>query len=615
MAHRTTLGRPAAAARLASLAAAIVAIAGAANAQEFRTITGENNNLANPTWGKAGSFLLRCSAGAFYGGPTHTWEMGGEGRPNPREVSNIVFSQSDMVFDEGGRSDMVWQWGQFIDHDLALTHATTDDAVHIAVPTGDPIFDPGSQGKSMLPFFRSVSVYEDGMPWREQPGVLTQLVDASMIYGSDDFKALWLRELSGGRLRTTVHAAGVFPPYGDGIVENDPGPAFGPHGGDHTHMFVAGDVRANEQSGLLSMHTLWVREHNRIADLLAAANPSWDDEELYQRARSVVSALVQNITYDEFLPTLLGKDALPPYTGYDPTVNPGLLTEFAASAYRVGHTMLSTEILRLGEDQQPIPQGNLMLRNMFFDPTIVLDNGGIEPILRGLASGNMQKIDTNVIDDVRNMLFGHPSIGGMDLVSLNIQRARDHGLPDYNTVRVAFGLAPKMTFAEITSDPEVQMRLEAAYGDTSNMDLWPGLLAEDHVPGAAVGETLRTILVDQFTRLRDGDRFFYLNPDEPSDLAGTLAALGMTLDDLDATTLGQVIKRNTNIIWLHDYVFRLRLTGDADGNGRVDFLDLNAVLSTFGQNGFGVAGDTNGDGVVDFDDLNNALSGFGASVH
>ena len=274
--------------------------------------------------------------------------------------------------------------------------------------------------------------------------------------------------------------------------------------------------------------------------------------------------------------------------------------------------MLSSEILRLDETQQVIPQGNLLLRNMFFNPSIILDNGGIEPILRGLIGANMQRIDTHVIDDVRNMLFGPPGSGGLDLVSLNIQRGRDHGLPDFNAVRAAFGLPPKASFAEISSDPDVQAGLAAAYGDTSDMDLWPGLMAEDHVPGAAVGETLRAILVDQFTRARDGDRFFYLNPNEPSDLAGTLAALGMTLDDLNATTLGQVIKRNTSIVWLHDYVFRLRLTGDANGNGIVDFTDLNSVLTTFGSNQIGAGGDTNGDGVVDFDDLQNVLTGFGS---
>jgi hypothetical protein len=214
---------------------------------------------------------------------------------------------------------------------------------------------------------------------------------------------------------------------------------------------------------------------------------------------------------------------------------------------------------------------------------------------------------------VRNFLFGPPGAGGFDLASLNIQRGRDHGLPSYNSVRAAFSLPARTEFSQITSDPDVQAGLAAAYGDPSDIDLWAGLLAEDHVPGAAVGETLIAVLGDQFTRTRDGDRFFYLNPDEPSDLAGTLAALGMTIADLDATTLGAVIRRNTDIVWLHDYVFRLRLVGDASGNGVVDFNDLNAVLTSFGTSEVGAAGDTNGDGVVDFTDLSNALTGFGSS--
>ncbi len=595
--------------RFGSIALSLCLFAGAANAQEFRTITGEFNNLANPAWGSAGSMLLRCPAGAFYGGNDHTWEMGGENRVSARMVSNLVFAQPEMVFDDRGLTDMVWQWGQFLDHDLDLTPEGGNETVNITVPAGDPWFDPKNTGAATIHFTRAIYEHTPEMLWREQPNIITHYIDASNVYASDDGKAAWLREGVGGRLKTSAHASGDLLPFGDGIVDNDNGP----FGADPTTMFVAGDIRCNEQSGLAAMHTLWMREHNRLADALAAANPAWSDEEIYQRARSVVSALVQVVTYNEFLPALLGESALPNYSGYDPNVNPTILNEFSASAYRVGHTMLSSEVLRLGEDQQPLPQGNLLLRNMFFDPSVILDNGGIEPILRGLANGNMQRIDTRVVDDVRNMLFGPPGSGGLDLVSLNIQRGRDHGLPDYNTIRTTFGLAPKATFASITSDPDIQLGLEAAYGDTSDIDLWAGLLAEDHVPGAAVGETLVAILSDQFTRLRDGDRFFYLNPADPSDLTGTLAALGMTMADLDATTLGQILKRNTSIVWLHDYVFRLRLAGDSTGDGVVDFRDLNAVLTAFGTNEVGSAGDTNGDGVVDFTDLSNVLSGYGAS--
>ncbi|MBX3353666.1 MAG: hypothetical protein KF684_12105 [Phycisphaeraceae bacterium] len=590
-------------------AAAIACVAGAASAQEFRTFTGESNNLANPSWGAAHQLLLRSQAGSFYGPPTFTFEMGGQGRENARVISNILFSQPSMVFDSRGLTDMVWQWGQFLDHDLDLTHATKAEPIHIATPIGDPWFDPNSLGTGLITAARSVSVHTPAMLVREHPNVLTAYIDASQLYGSDDAKASWLRAYAGGRLKVSSHATGDLMPFGDGVVENDSGP----FGADPTTMFVAGDVRSNEQSGLAAMHTLWVREHNRVADLLAAANPAWSDEEVFQRARSVVAALMQVITYNEFIPALLGENALPAYAGYDDAVNAGILTEFSAAAFRVGHTMLSSEILRPGENQQTIPEGNLLLRDMFFDPSIILDEGGIDPILRGLATGNMQRVDTKVIDDVRNFLFGAPGAGGRDLVTVNIQRGRDHGLPDFNSARVAFGLAPKNSFAQISSDPEVQLALEAAYGDTTDMDLWPLLMAEDHFPGASVGETLRAILLDQFRRARDGDRFFYLNPAEPSDLVDTLSALGMTLADLDQTTLGQVIRRNTGIVWLHDYVFRLRLPGDATGNGVVNFEDLSAVLTGFGGTGVGSVGDTNGDGRVDFLDLNNVLSSFGAS--
>ncbi|MCA9283545.1 MAG: hypothetical protein KDA30_16100, partial [Phycisphaerales bacterium] len=127
------------------------------------------------------------------------------------------------------------------------------------------------------------------------------------------------------------------------------------------------------------------------------------------------------------------------------------------------------------------------------------------------------------------------------LLALNLQRGRDHGIPDYNTLRQDYGLAPVVSFDQITSDPALAAALEAAYGDVSGIDAWIGLFAEDHLPGASMGQTSAAIFRDQFGRLREGDRFFYLNdpnlsPEELAFLAdlrlGDIIAFNSGITDL-----------------------------------------------------------------------------------
>ena len=180
------------------------------------------------------------------------------------------------------------------------------------------------------------------------------------------------------------------------------------------------------------MHTLFVREHNRL--VLELRKLKLPEETRYQVARAIVGAELQAITYREFLPLLLGKNTLARYRGYDPSVNAGIANIFSTGAYRFGHTMVPSQLLRLNRKGRPIKEGHLPVREAFFNPQLILDHG-IEPILRGLATQRAEAVDNFIVNDLRNFLFGPPGAGGFDLSALNIQRGRDHGLPSYNDSR------------------------------------------------------------------------------------------------------------------------------------------------------------------------------------
>ena len=330
------------------------------------------------------------------------------------------------------------------------------------------------------------------------------------------------------------------------------------------HVFVAGDVRANEHAALTSMHTVFVREHNRLADWISATqldlplDPIARDEEVYQRARKLVGAEIQAITYNQFLPSL-GLQ-LPSYAGYSESIDPSVTNEFATAAYRMGHSQINGTSLRVNSDGTLIAAGPLNLFEGFFDPTTLTDEGGLEPLLRGLAMQVQEATDAKMSDGLRNLLFtgfpgGGPVANGTDLAALNIQRGRDHGLADYNTTRVALGLDAVTQFSDITSDPDLQTQLASIYGSVDAVDLWVGVLAEDHLPGSCVGELTTAILSDQFVRLHDGDRFYFEND---TDLAMWLSPDGSdatALDWLRGLTLSDVIQANTAVAGLRANVF------------------------------------------------------------
>lgn len=497
----------------------------------YRTIDGTMNNVSGSTRMEFGAtdIILQRSMDAEYGATDELNDMAGENRVSARMISNAVSDQDASIPSAKNLSALVFTFGQFLDHDISLTPEGHVEYEPILIPANDPTFT------TPIPFFRSAIHDNTGTnTTREQTNLITSWIDGSNVYGSDQDRADWLRTFQDGKLKTS---AGNLLPYNtvDGQKSSAIDPTAPSMAGDHggtTVTFVAGDIRAAEQPGLTSLHTLFVREHNRICDVLMRRGIR-DDEQLYQMARKQVGAELQSITFNEFLPALGIR--LENYEGYDSRIQPDISNLFATAAYRLGHTMVTEEILLKNDDCTDINGGSISLFQGFFNTAIIEDNG-IEPILKGLSSQVQEEIDTKVVDNLRVLLFGPGA--GLDLVALNIQRGRDHGLPDYNTVRKQYTRGSAQTFQDITRDPARAAALESVYPDLNDIDLWVGLLAEDPINGSSVGPTMMAILRDQFTRLRDGDFYYYMN-DPFLD--------GRQLNEIRGSSLGRIINRNSDL--------------------------------------------------------------------
>jgi peroxidase len=558
----------------------------------YYSVTGAGNNRANPAWGEAGTDLYRGILSSAYGDGVSS--MNGQDLPSARAISNAVGSQSDDVLDPRNLSAFTYAWGQFIDHDLDLT-PDGGTAEPIPVPVGDPQFDPSSTGAPPLPFTRSITDPATGLVTStgtiiplNQPTVITSFLDGSMIYGSDAGRAAALRTMTGGQLKTS---SGNLLPFNTAAWPNANN---GPY--PDSSLYLAGDIRANENVELTSLQVLFMREHNLEANRLAHAHPKWTDEQLYQGARQIVIAEIQSITFNEFLPALLGTGAISPYAGYNPTVNPGITPEFSEAAYRFGHSQLDNEVQFLTNignnfaftftlpDGTKVPVNTpadiasgdtgISLVDAFFDPSVLQQPGVEGSVFKYLASDVAQAVDLKMVDSVRNVLFGAPGsgAGGQDLFALDIQRGRDVGLPTFNAARVAYGLPAVTSFSQITSDPALQAELQAIYGNVNSVELFVGGLAEDHAPNSSMGPTFQAIIANQFERIRDGDRMWYQN-----------TFSGLDLRAIQHTTLADIIARNTTTTNLQSDVFVFetsisgRVLGQATGDPRHGFGGFNIV--------------------------------------
>lgn len=499
---------------------------------EYRTLDGSENNLNNPEYGQAGTELGRLTKARYKDGISKPIDE--PQRPNARDISNKVIHEDNTIF-ESGISAFFWLWGQFIDHDIVLT-SEGEENHNIRVPKGDYYFDPKGTGKQVIPFKRTQAAGDNDQEVRQHINNLSSYIDASNVYGNSEERNKYLRLYKYGLLKTSN---GYLPPVNDTYQDNAGGPG--------QNLFVCGDVRSNEHLGLTALHTLFVREHNYWAHVIYKCDPCLCDEEIYQRAKIMVEAEIQCITYNEWLPILLNKGTVHNFPkNYKESINPKISQEFATAAFRLGHSMVSTEVLRMDECGNPIYEGDLELKGAFFSPYRICNEGGIEPLLRGYAATHSERLEHKIINDLRNFLFGPPGHGGLDLGALNIQRGRDHGIPDYNSVRHHLGLGKVSSVHEISSNSHTVKALKDGYPEgPDTCDLWVAGLAEDRVKGALVGETFYYIIKDQFQRIKEGDRFWYQRR-----LPKPLRRL------VECTKLSDIILRNTSIKNIQKNVFK-----------------------------------------------------------
>ena len=524
---------------------------------ESRTFDGSGNNKENPNWGKANEQLLRRTTVGYSDGVSKPRKIKGSKGKNPRDVSNkVCVNETPPRPPHKKLSNFMWAWGQYLDHEIDLSleqGGASSEKLEVKAPSNDPVAPNATIETHRSQFDDSTGTGKSNP--RQQVNVLSSYVDAANVYGASCERAVALRALDGtGKLKVTNSKHGPLLPLNTMGLPNAVGPRFRNEPLDS--FFVAGDVRSNEHNVLTCMHTLFVREHNTICDDLArrpnanlrkAIKSLGRDEAIFQQARRMVSAIEQVITYEEFLPALLGPKAIPKYKGYNPKVNAGIENVFSTAAYRLGHDMLNDSILLA-------PPGNKSrnrfqkLEKGFWNPAQV-KKLGIDIFLNGLAQQNMEAINCQTVEAIRSRLFNvNANMPKMllDLAVLNILRGRDHGLPSYNQCRVDYKLKKKRNFEDITTDPEILCRLKDAYSSVDDIDPWIGGLAEKPHRKAVVGEFFFTVIRDQFIRLRDGDRFWYEN-----DPAFTRAEV----NKLRRTQLSDVIKRNTGIKRIQKFVF------------------------------------------------------------
>ena len=475
----------------------------------YRTIDGSCNNLENTWWGMSETPFKRLLDAKYedYVEEPRKFSVTGNVLPNARFIALKLHEPREIYTKY---TNLLPHFAQFIDHDISLTLSTSNekgepiqcscdddknvDCVNIPTPKEDKLNkDQKCQATS-----RSGSSYPKFgcyLGQREQLNGLTHWLDMSQVYGSDLEKHSELRLFKNGKLKSspmknTKHDYLPFDKDGKCTFIKEGKPCF-----------KAGDFRVNQNMPLLSIQTLFLREHNRLADIFTELNPHWDDEKLFQETRRVLNAVYQHIIYNEFLPVLLGDEVVDLYNikslnqgyflKYNPKLYPQVINEFSTAAYRCGHTLVRPSLNKADLGFRPLQ--NISLQNLVFETDSLFKKGGVDALLRGTLLDGAGKFDNSLNVYLNNHLFEGLLEGEtkrFSLSSLNINRGRDHGIRPYNEYRALCGLNFAKSFDDLYNIPKpVRKILEDVYADVNDIDLFSGGVSERPIEGGVIGAT------------------------------------------------------------------------------------------------------------------------------
>ncbi|XP_063438738.1 peroxidase-like protein [Mytilus trossulus] len=457
----------------------------------YRSADGSCNNRIHPEWGTTFSPQIRFLPPDYgdqfdIGVVPRSTSVTGHKLPSPREISNSVHDAGMTAPRDHIYNINLMHFGLVIFHDVISTPLRQDVDENIVCCIGDkpvkrpacfPFFTlPGEFSHTCRSFVRSEIAPSQGcLPGpSNQMNQKTSYLDLSLIYGN------------------SIEGVQRFRQFGSG----------------HPVSFDA---------TLTIFHVIFLRENNKI--LRDLKQLGWSGESLFNETRKIMSAIYQHIVYTEYVPAVIGQDAMLIYglkstryghnTMYNPKSDATTSNVFATAAIRFAHSTFDTF-------EKDVIQG--------FSPETFQNYSNIvtnSPSSSTLFTRFQSKTDRFMTDFGRNKLWESEPKNSVDTMSFDIQRGRDHGIPSYNRWREYCGLRPIlhfgkgiMGFADHTIG--ATKALYSVYRHPDDIDLISGAMAEWPVSGGIVGPTFACLLGEQFALFKTGDRYFYENDFHPT---------------------------------------------------------------------------------------------------